>query len=389
MTRTRGPGEGSIYKRKDGRWVGALVVGYDASGRSRRRVVYGKTRREVVLKLDEIRGNLRDGTLVDPSRLTLGEFLTDWLARLEIRPTTLVLYDGLARNHILPRLGGVRVQKLEPIHIQTMLDDMKRLGVSARVRANARGVLHTAMGAARKLRLIKENPVSDVDRPRVPRREMRALVPSEMARLLSAASGHRMEPLIILAAATGMRQGEIFGLQWGDIDLHAGRLTVQRTIQYVRTVADGMDREKLHVLPPKTRESARTIPVPQTAIAALAQLRDARDKTDSTDWVFADRKGNPVRRSNFARRVWSPIVEAADLAPLRFHELRHTAVSWLMSQRQSVVSIQSYAGHASAQTTTTIYSHVLPGAQDAAAEALDILLGGGRVQEPAVASTLH
>ncbi len=122
--RRRGAGEGSIYKRADGRWTGSVQTGVDANGKRRRQVVYGVTRSAALEKLDELRQRVAEGTIADPGRLTLDRYLTRWLedtARLRLRPSTHSLYTDLVRLHVSPRLGGVLLKTLRPEHVTALL----------------------------------------------------------------------------------------------------------------------------------------------------------------------------------------------------------------------------------------------------------------------------
>jgi integrase len=210
--RRRGQGEGSIYKRADGHWTGAVQVGVDENGKRRRRTVYGRTRAEVIAKLDKLRARVAEGGVADPGRLTVGGFFAQWLrdtARLRLRPSTHSLYSDLVRLHIGPRLGGVLLKALQPAHLTALLSAMERDSKTPRLRQMVYAVLHTALRDAVKTKLLARNPAAAVDRPRVPRKEIRALDLAEVRKLLDAAQGDPLEALYVLAVASGPATGSL------------------------------------------------------------------------------------------------------------------------------------------------------------------------------------
>ncbi len=233
MAKRRGNGEGSIYRRKDGTWCALLTVGYDANGRRKRRYLYARSKAEVLEKLDELRGDVRKGTVTEPNRINVREYAEHWLdnvARSRVRVTTLSTYRTLVKKHIVPHLGGVQLRGLTPIHLQAWHTNLTENAVSAHQREAAHVLLKTILGHALRLGLIVRNPMDVIDKPRVPHKEFQILSPKEVRRLLKAARGYRLEALIVLAVATGARQGELFGLQWRDVDFDGRALTIQRTL---------------------------------------------------------------------------------------------------------------------------------------------------------------
>ncbi len=372
--RRRGAGEGSIYKRADGTWAASLTVGYDENGRRRRRVLYAATRREVAEKLADLQHSARTGPVPVPERLRIGEFLDRWMrdtARACVRPTTALLYAGWIANHLKPRLGGLPLQALRAEHVQSMLAGMERDGASPRLRQQVFTLLRCALADGVRWRRIAHNPAALVERPRAPRREMRALSEDEAQRLLEAAQGHRLEALFVLALGTGARHGELFGLRWGDLDEGARTLTIQRTLLDVNGT--------LQVGEPKTAAARRRIDLPAFAVAALRAHRAMLGALPHPErFVFTDERGGPLRKSNFNRRVWRPLVVRAGLhAELRFHDLRHSFASFLLARGVHPRVAQSMLGHADVGTTLATYSHVGQGLGREAASQLDALLGGG------------
>lgn len=374
MAKKRGASEGSIYRRDDGIWVAAVTLGRDDAGRRRRRVVYASSQAVAVEKLGALRTERMDGTLTEPSKLRLGEYLTRWLqdnARTRVRPGTLSIYEGLIRVHVKPHLGGVALSKLAPAHVQGLLGALEREGVSPRLRQMVRSVLNVALKQAVRLEIIRRNPVAAVDRPRAPKPEIRPLNVAECRKLLETAKGDRLEALYVVALSTGLRQGEILGLRWGDVDLAERALQVRRTL-----IADGSTGQ-LELAEPKTAKSRRRVDLPGFAVAALAAHRAALGAVPLPDrLVFTDTEGNPLRKSNLLRRSFKPLLARAGLAQAtRFHDLRHSAASLLLVQGVHPKIVQERLGHSTIALTLDTYSHVLKGLGAEAASKLDAILG--------------
>ena len=197
---------------------------------------------------------------------------------------------------------------------------------------------------------------------------MRALSTEEARTLLQLAREHRLEALFVVALGTGARQGELFGLRWGDFDANAGRLKIQRQIVDVNG--------KPEVSEPKTAAGRRTLDLPRFCTEALLRHRDRQSVSPlPSAWIFSDEKGGPLRRQNFRRRVWGPLAKVAGVPGLRFHDLRHSCASLLMALNVHPRVVQSILGHADVGTTLAVYSHLAEGLGRAAAGELDSMLG--------------
>jgi integrase len=362
MGKRRGHGEGSIFKRADGRWSGQLTL---PSGK--RKTIYGKTRREVVEKLVEAQ---RDpDRIASPGRVTVEDFITRWLeaARPSIRSTTLSTYRSLINRHVM-RIGDQRLARLTPLTLQQLYADLEADGVSARTRQHVHSLLHRALGQAVKWGMLRDNPASLVDRPRASRHEIKPLSTQEVRGLLKAAEGDRLEALYTVAVTTGLRQGELFGLKWKDIDLKARTLKVRRAI----TDAGG----KRGVSEPKTAKGRRSVTLPNLAVQALRSHRSRLLATPHGErWIFTDVRGGTLRRSNFLRRCWKPLLDRAGLKGVRFHDLRHTAASMLLAQGVHPKVVQERLGHSTVTITLDVYSHVTGTLQKEAADRIDEVLG--------------
>lgn len=367
----RGNAEGSISKRRDGRWEARVSLGY-ADGRRQRRAFYGKSRQEVARKLGRAQRALADGLPLPSERQTLGTFLEDWLrdsAARKVRPRTLQRYGEIVGLHLAPKLGRLPLAKLTPQHVERMMNEALAAGASPQSAAHHRAVLRTALNVAMRWGLLGRNVASLAEPSHVPEREVRALSPADARALLEAVRGDRLEALFTVALALGLRQGEALGLRWSDVDLDGDTLRVQRSLQRV-------DREWCFMAP-KTARSRRTVALPSPVTAALREHRTrqleerlrlgaAWQGNQWGDLVFADEAGGPLSGFHVSRR-FRALLALAGLPPMRYHDLRHGAASLMAAQGVPARVAMEVLGHAQISTTMNIYTHVAPElARDAA-----------------------
>ncbi len=397
MRRRRGRGEGSVFQRKDGTWCAVLNVGYDGNGKRRRRWVYRVTKAEVLETLAKLRADNVAGILGEPTRLTLCDYLRSWLddaARPAIRESTYASYATLIRVHIVPRIGGA-LSKLTPVHVQHLLADMEKAGASARRRQMVYRVLSQALRRAVQLGLAPRNVCQAVTCPRPPKKTVESLTPEQTDKLLQAARGDRLEALYALAATTGMREGELFGLQPDDLDLKNARIFIRQQLCELGG--------RLWLAPPKTDKARREIRLPEIAVRALRDHRRrmlAEGHWRALGYVFCDTQGGPLRKSNFLRREYHPLLERAGIFKVEpvldrktgqpvidpdtgqprtrkvfptFHITRHTAATLLLKQGVHPRVVQELLGHSSIAITMDTYSHVLPSMGAEAAARMDAL----------------
>ncbi len=341
-------------------------------GGQRRRAVYGRTKAEVVGKLNQLKVESASGLLADPKQETLGSYMKAWLRDVQkerVLATTFALQEGFFRNHIeASAVAGVRLDRLRADHIDLLLAGMRESGASGRLRQQVYGLLRVALGNAVKRRRIALNPVVVATRPRAQRPEVRALSASDAAKLLHATEDDRLRALYVLALTTGMRQGELFGLRWGDVDLARGVVTVRRTQREVCG--------RIELGEPKTAKSRRAIALGEFTRTVLREHRKSFGAVPmSTARVFTTREGGPLRKSNFIRRQWGPLVERAGLAPIGFHAAtRHTMASLALTENLHPKIVQERLGHSRIDTTLDLYSHTGSELQRQVAETLDAAL---------------
>jgi integrase len=368
----------SIYRRaSDGKWVGTLDLGRDASGRRKRHVVYGQLRREVVAKLEEARSRLAADEPVKDARLTVAMFVSDWIQKAlpasQRKATTQDNYAIIAKTHLVPApFGALTLDKLRPSDIEALLTAKRAAGLSdSTVRliyTVARAVLDTAVRDG----LVRRNVTAVVKRPTIKRAEARYLTVEEVGRLLKAARGDRLEPLIVLMLGTGLRRGEALALHWSDVDLAVGHVRVRWTLARI-------DR-RLIFDEPKTERSRRFVPLPSPVADTLKRHRvsQAAERLAAIAWqpwenhpdlVFPTQIGTPTDPRN-ALRAFEGIAKRAGLSGVGLHTLRHSAASALIASGAHIKVVQELLGHSSYGITADIYSHVAIEQQREAAERL-------------------
>lgn len=370
MSGRRCNGEGSIYKRNDGRWAATVSL-----GDGRRKSYYGRTRQDVSQKLAKARYEVQQGLPVVPEKETVGAYLHRWIeeiAKPTIRTATYEGYERMIRLHVRPAIGKIRLARLSPDHLSRMYAGLLSKGLSPKSVRLIHAMLHRALRQALRLRLVAVNVSESVDPPRLEHREFRALSPEEVKRLISAAKGDRNEALFILALTTGMRQGEILGLRWADVDLDGAVLAVRQQVYRIRG--------KWTFTEPKTAKGRRTITLPPMTVEALRRHRvvQSEERLKASDWddrdlVFPNKHGRPMEKQNLMRRSLRPLLERADLPRIRFHDLRHSAATLLLALGEHPKVVQERLGHSTIMVTMDVYSHVMPSLQRRAAERLDWL----------------
>jgi integrase len=368
----RGNGEGGISRRKDGLYMARYTI-QTATG-VKRKTLYGKTRREVDEKLTKAKADRDSGLVFDTDNIKLGEYLARWLAdsvRDTVRPTTFERYEQIVRLHIHPVLGKVKLKNLTSAHVRGLYREKLDAGLSPRTVQYVHVTLHKALKQAIADGLIPRNATEPVKPPQVRREEMRPLTAQQARILFDAAKGDRLEALYVLAVTTGLRQGELLGLKWDDIDLEVGTLQVRRTL----TIAKGGPV----LSAPKTKSSRRTVKLSQTTLEALrSHLKRQLEEIDRAGslWsenglIFASEAGEPLDRRYITTHRFKPLLKRAKLPQIRFHDLRHTCATLLLSKNVNPKVVSEMLGHASIAITLDTYSHVLPNMQESAAKAME------------------
>lgn len=376
MPKRRGPGEGSIYQRQDGRWVAEIYVSRDSAGKRRSKYFYGATQKEVLGKRTRALSDRQRGLPVDPDRQTVKDFLTRWLAdsvKGKNAPRTHESYSGVVNRHIIPAIGHLRLTKLTPQHLQHLYQVKQEEGLTRAVRL-MHAVLHRALDQALRWGLVYRNVADAVDAPRVTRREMQVLSPEQAGQFLDASRGDRLHALYVLAIGCGLRQGELLGLKWADVDWDNSTLQVQRQLQYMNG--------EFVFSEPKSQKARRTVALPALAVAALKthKAKQAAERLalgpvwEDNDLVFTSEAGAPLHKSSLRIRSFNPILERAGVPKVRFHDLRHTAATLLLARGVHPKLVQEQLGHSQISLTLDTYSHVLPTMKKDVAAQMDAIL---------------
>ncbi len=405
----RANGEGTITRRKDGRYAAAAYV-YKPDGTRTRKWVYGKTRAEVGAKLTEMQEKTRQGIPAVTSNMPLNTYLDYWLKTVapeRYKPSTMSSYEPITRVYIAPALGRKPLNRLTPADIRRFLADF-RAGClcclrrvdharplekreccavgkccerrpSDRTVQYAHAVLRSSLQSAVREELLARNVARLVERPRVQHKEVQPMTAEEVRVMLRAARGHRLYPLWLLLISTGLRRGEVLGLTWNDIDLTSRQLRVRRNLQ----------RVKGHLVfgTPKTARSLRTIALPISCVARLHERREqqVQERAEAgLDWqpldiqpdglVFTTLTGTALDPRNLNRSL-AALCTKAGLRPIRVHDLRHTCASLMLAEGVAVRTIMETLGHSTISMTLDTYAHVMQTTLREAADRMDDVLG--------------
>lgn len=421
MAGRRSNREGSVYRRaSDGKWCASVTL-----PDGRRKVLYGRTREEASRKLTAALHAVQQGAPPrSDERLTVGAFLTKWLeesARPAVRPKTYAGYKLYVERHLVPGLGRLRLVALTPEQVQAFLNGRARAATGRATTASwaarraekgaaplpadagavahgppllaprtvfhIRAVLRKALNQALVWGLVTRNAAALANPPRVPEEERRPLSPEEAKRFLAAVSGDRLEALYALALTVGLRQGELLGLRWQDVDLEAGTLRITQALQRVRD-RDGTTAVRL--VEPKTKRSKRTIALPALARDALRRrkARQAEERLSAgarwRGWheagpgkglVFTTGLGTSLEASNVTH-YFQRHLRRTGLPPRRFHDLRHSAATFLLASGTPPRVVMEILGHSHVALTMTLYGHVLQDQLKDAAGRMDALFAG-------------
>lgn len=361
-SRRRGRGEGSVYQRKDGRWVVQLEL-----GDGKRKFYYVKTQKEGIEKLRKAQRELEQGTLVTAPQQTLEQYLTYWLEEVHkssLKVSTYVKYRKVIHTYILPALGKLKLEKLTPQHVQSLYNQKQKDGLAPKSIHHIHGVLHKALDNAVRWNLVARNVCEVVSPPRLVKPEIQSLTMEQAHKLLESLRGNRLEMLLTVALTTGMRRGEILALRWADVDLVKQTVKVHRTVDYIGKFGY-VETE------PKTAAGSRTVVLASFVIEMLklhrkeqleARLK-AGEKWEDRDLVFTDLHGgyfNP----RYLDKLFHKVLAEAGLPSMRFHDLRHSAATLLRGMGVDMKVLQEILGHSNFMITANTYSHVFLSMQE-------------------------
>jgi integrase len=378
--RKRGNGEGSISHRSNGRWRAQVY-----QGNEHRISRDFKTKPEAQSWLRQMQGELEWGFDYQGSKTLLKDYLHDWLdnSKMALRPKTADGYERIMQKHIIPHLGDIPLKDITPHQIEKFYASLVEAGVGTRTVRMVHSVIHRALERAVFNLMLTRNPSAHATLPRYTHGEMKVLDEIQVNQFLVAAIGSPFVALYHLAVKTGMRQGEILGLRWSDLQWGNGRLYVQRQLQDLR--GEGYIFQE-----PKTRSGRRTIQLGEGTLQALRDHREhqqlqkafAGSRWQDNDLIFPSKLGTPLDPSNL-RLDFNRVLERAGVPKIRFHDLRHTCASLMLNNGIPVIVVSRILGHSKPSITLDIYGHLYNEMQEEASRLMDELVSPVKVEIPA------
>ena len=375
MAKKNGNGEGGITRHKGSGLYMARYTVQTPTG-PKRKTLYGKTRREVDEKLTKAKADRDIGFVFDADNLTLGNYLDRWIndsVRDTVRQRTWERYEQIVRVHIKPALGRVKLKNITPTHARALYREKLDTGLAPRTVNYIHTTLSKALKDAVADGLITRNPASSVKAPRPKKKEIRPLSSEQAKVFLEAVRGDRFEAAFVVALHCGLREGEILGLKWSDVDFDAGTLQVRRTLS--EALAG-------HLFEPPKNGKGRSVKLTARAVEALRNhltrqiegIESLGDRYRDQGLVFPSRVGTPMNAKNLTARSFKPLLKKAGVPDIRFHDLRHTFATLMLQNGEHPKVVQEMLGHATIAITMDTYSHVLPNMQRDAVARLGTLL---------------
>ena len=373
MGRKRKNGEGTVRLRKDGRWEGRIVIGYDENGLPKTKNVLAKTKGECIEKLKALK----------KADMPFGEWLDYWYetyCKPNARPATQRTYEGYIRLYLHPRLGSIPLNKVTTSDIQQMCTwmmtkarvDQKNgdSGLSDSQVINCYSLCDRVLEKAMAEKLIVRNPAKGCKLPPNRPNEMKVLSREDMQKVLIQAKEENYYELFLLEFATGLRLGELMALQWDDVNLVTGELRINKQVNLVGS--------KLVISEPKTKAAVRTLILPPSVRKVLAEYKTRVNSR----WLFPSPKKDdlPIIPSAVSRRLHT-LLEHAGCEQVRFHDLRHTFATNALAHGMDIKTLSTILGHVSSATTLNTYSHVTDEMRQRAAVKIDQGIAKAEVQE--------
>ena len=385
IAKKRKNGEGTLRLRKDGRWEGRIVVGYNEKSLPITKCVTAKTKTECSAKLEALKEQYgRSSDKIKPD-MPFGDWIDFWYqtyCRHTLRITTRTDYENRIYNHIIPEIGKIPLNRLSQSDLQQFYAKEKTDGRKLHAKTYGKGLsdrtirgIHancrTALQRAVQERLIRTNPAVGCKLPPKKAREMQVLTQNEIIRFLHQAKEEGCYELFLLELGTGMRRGEILALKWRDLNLKTGELHISRQVLKVNG--------KVLISTPKTKSSNRMILLPPEMTELLAELKT---RTDS-EWIFPSPLDlTQPRHPSAVYHRFQKILERANCKRVRFHDLRHTFATMALENGMDIKTLSAMIGHVSAETTLNIYSHITDTMQQQAAARIDREIAGADTPIP-------
>jgi integrase len=346
--------EGSVYQRKDGRWVAQY-----RDAKDKVRYIYRKTKQDAKKALREALQD-RDEGYVPADKLTVGQYVDEWMDERKntISGRTWRVQESMLRNRVKPHIGDCRLCKLSAKDVRGMYRRLVKDGLSPSTIGRIHAIFKQSLRDAVREKYIRTHPLDDVKPPKQMRKEKDVLTPDEVRRLLDAVEGDRFECAFYLCSLVGLRIGECLALRFEDIDLERGTIRIERTLYHGECTET------------KTESSRRVLALPQRVLQPLVRLCEVH--ANPSGYLFATSSGKPVDVSNFYRWSWKPALRRAGLPEsITPHLLRHGTASLLLNQGVPLPIVSRYLRHANPGITAKVYSHVIDGTSGMAADGID------------------
>jgi integrase len=387
MGKKRGNGEGTIVKVKDGLWRGAVVIGRDEKGNLKRKWFNGKTKKEVIDKMQPVLALINTGEYVEPSKTSLGEWLDVWLSEYKknvLKPTTYDSYETNIRHHLKPGLGHIPLKDLKTFDIQRFINEKYESGnASTALLRKLKNILHGSLKQAIVNQLITRNVSEGVILPKHKQKEIRVFSREEEKAFINALKGDRLEVAFKLDLVSGLRIGELLGLTWDCVDLTNGIITVKQSLIRVKDRSKDAEKKNLYIIEntTKTRNSKRKVPIPKAAVSMLKEhklkqeweKRIAEGVYEDNNLLFCTASGNRIIPRN-AERSFARIAKKAGITGASIHSVRHTYATRLFEKGVAAKTVSELLGHKNVSHTLDVYTHVLPDVKSDAVENLNYML---------------
>jgi len=376
---------GHIRKRGKDSYTIVVNLGTDReTGRRRQQwVTVRGTKKDAERRLSELLNQLDSGTFVKPRKITVGEYLQQWLAdyaELHCSPKTIESYRQVINSHLNPELGNIRLVELEARHLQTMFAKKRDSGLSARTVRYLYSLMSQVLRYAVKQGILNRNVAENTEPPKIEHRELNTIRPEQIGMLLEAARETPHYALFYLLLHTGLRRGEALALKWKNIDMGLASLGVQAYLSV--TVSLGKVAGKICVREPKTSSGKRRVALPPSLTLVLQQYKLKQQELfavlgktlSDEDYVFCHRDGTPLDPSTVSHS-FACVLRRAGLPPMPLHGLRHSHATLLLQAGTHPRVVMERLGHSSIRVTLDTYSHVVGGLQESAAQRFDDFVG--------------
>ncbi len=356
-------GSGTIRKRKNGTWEARFTVGKDMYGRQIQRSVYGSTQEEVRQKLAKAVVSIDENTYVEPCKLTLEQWISEWLdayVKDSVKPYTFDQYVSICNVHIIPALGHLKIADISPVQVQHFYNRLFRgKALSAKTIKNVHGVLHRSLNQAVKIGYLQKNPTEVCELPKCEKTKITPLESDDIKKFLTAISGHQFELVYYVTLFSGMRLGEVLGLTWDCVNFQENTILVNKQLQKTSKV-----KGTFHLVSTKS-SNERAIVLAPTVMAKLSEMKARQEEwaevagpawNNELNLVFTNELGEHLYHETVYRN-YKRVVRSIGLDDKRFHDLRHSFAVMSLESGDDIKTVQENLGHSTASFTLDKYGH--------------------------------